>query len=201
MSDAKLEVVDGLTLSEEHRELLRPGEALEGPDGVVHHLPRFFFSVPSWPEAHEIRLASHFKLSELMTVDSREADLLLHEFPHYVPCALAILARYLEDFRREADGVVYVSANGGYRSPAHQLNEPKSPHCWGTAADIYRVGDTYLDDKKAIAKYAKIAESLGPQVSTKPYVKGDDHLHLDLGFVTVAPRECSEAQHSRRKSR
>jgi hypothetical protein len=196
VSDKKLKAVDARTLSEEHRALLRPGEGLEGADGVVHSLPRFFYSVPSWAEAHEIKLAPHFKLSELMTVDSREADLLLHEFPHYVPCALVVLARYLEDFRREADGVVYVSANGGYRSPAHQLNEPRSPHCWGTAADIYRVGDTYLNDRKTIGKYASIAESLGPQVAVKPYVKGDDHLHIDLGFITVTPRECSEADGS-----
>jgi len=189
MSDKKLEAVDGLTLSHEHRALLRPGELIEGPDGTAHRLPRFFFSVPSWPEAHEIRLAPHFKLSELMTVDSREADLLLHEFPHYVPCALTVLARYLEGFRREVDAAVFVSANGGYRSPAHQLNEPKSVHCWGTAADIYRVGDTYLDGEKAIAKYTAVAESLGPQVFVKPYVKGDDHLHFDLGFVTVTPRD------------
>jgi hypothetical protein len=194
MSDvAKLEAVDGLALSEGHRTLLRPGELLEDGHGGGHHLPRFFFAVPSWPAAHEIRLAPHFKLHELMTVDSREAHLLLHEFPHYVPCALAILARYLEDFRREAVGVVYISANGGYRSPVHRLNEPQSPHCWGTAADIYRVGDTYLNSQKAIEKYGSIAESLGPQVSVKPYVKGDDHLHFDLGFVTVTPRDCSEA--------
>ena len=192
MSDETLQAIDGLTLSDQHRALLRPAEAIEGADGMVHHLPRFFFSVPSWPQAHQIRLASHFKLAELMTVDSREADLLLHEFPHYVPCALAILARYLEDFRREVDAVVFVSANGGYRSPAHQSNEPKSVHCWGTAADIYRVGDTYLDAEKAIAKYATLAEALGPQVFVKPYAKGDDHLHIDLGFVTVTPRDCSE---------
>jgi hypothetical protein len=191
-NETTLKAVDGLTLSEAHRALLRPGQVVEGTDGIAHRLPRFFYSVPSWPEAHEIKLAPNFKLSELMTVDSREADLLLHEFPHYVPCALVILARYLQDFRREVDAVVYVSANGGYRSPAHQLNEPKSVHCWGTAADIYRVGDTYLNDEKAIAKYASVAESLGRQVFAKPYVKGDDHLHIDLGFVTVTPRECNE---------
>jgi hypothetical protein len=191
-NETRLKAVDGLTLSDAHRALLRPGQAVEGTNGLAHRLPRFFFAVPSWPEAHEVKLAPNFKLSELMTVDSREADLLLHEFPHYVPCALVILARYLQDFRREVDAVVYVSANGGYRSPAHQLNEPKSVHCWGTAADIYRVGDTYLDDEKAIAKYASVAESLGRQVFVKPYVKGDDHLHIDLGFVTVTPRECNE---------
>ncbi len=193
MSSNGLEAVDGLTLPEEHRGLLRPGEAVQGEDGIVHHLPRFFFAVPSWSAAREYRIAEHFKLSELMTVDAFEADLLLHKFPHYVPCAITILARYLEDFRREADAVVFVSANGGYRSPAHRRNRGKTAHNWGTAADIYRVGDTYLDEEKAIAKYARVAEGLGPQVSVRPYVAGDDHLHIDLGYFTVTPRNCSES--------
>ncbi|HEV3410234.1 MAG TPA: hypothetical protein VG095_08060, partial [Chthoniobacterales bacterium] len=81
---------------------------------------------------------------------------------------------------------------GGYRSPAHQRNQHKSTHCWATAADIYRVGDTYLEDERSIRRYAQVAESLGAQVYVRPYAEGDDHLHIDLGFVTVTPRECSE---------
>lgn len=191
MSD--FEVVDGLKLSDEHRALLRPGETVEDERGIAHRLPRFFYAVPSWADAHKARIAAHFRLSELMMVDCREADLLLGQFPHYVPCAVLLLARYLEDFRREADGVVFVSANGGYRSPAHQRNHRKTPHCWGTAADIYRVGDIYLNDQKSIAKYAEIANSLGPQVFVRPSSDGDDHLHIDLGFISVTPRGCSEA--------
>lgn len=192
MSEPSLEPVDGLTLSAEHRVLLRPGEMSEDENGIAHQLPRFFFSIESWAEAHEIRLAAHFKLFELMMVDSREADLLLQEFPHYVPCAITILARYLEDFRREADAAVFVCANGGYRSPAHRCNRGQSIHSWGTAADIYRVGDNYLNDEKTIARYAGIAESLGPQVFVHPYAEGDDHLHVDLGFVSLTPRNSSE---------
>jgi hypothetical protein len=192
MNDFDLEVVDGLTLSEEHRRLLRPGEPVEDENGNTHRLPRFFYVVPSWERAHEIRLAPHFKLAELMKVDCREAPLLLREFPHYVPCAVLLIARYLEDLRREADAVVLVGANGGYRSPVHQRNEPKSPHCWATAADIFRVGSTYLDDEKSITKYGDMAAALGPQVFVRPYQEGDDHLHIDLGYVTVTPRNCSE---------
>src|SRR4051812_7498582 len=192
MKESNLEAIDGLTLSDEYRRVLRPGEPVEGEDGIVHHLPRFFFSVPSWPEAREFRVAAHFKLSELMTVDSLEADFLLHQFPHYVPCAVVILARYLEDFRCEADSVVFVSANGGYRSPAHRRNRGKTTHNWATAVDIYRVGDTWLNDEKSIAKYADLARGLGPQVAVRPYVAGDDHLHIDLGYFTVTPRDCSE---------
>ena len=43
-----------------------------------------------------------------------------------------------------------------------------------------------------IARYAGIAESLGMQVFVRPYHEGDDHLHIDLGYVTVTPRNCSE---------
>jgi hypothetical protein len=192
MSDFDLEVVDGLKLSEEHRALLRPGELLEDAKGNAHRLPRFFYSVPSWAKAHETALAPHFKLAELMTVDCREANLLFREFPHYVPCAAVLLARYLEDFRRAAEAVVFIAANGGYRSPAHERNHDCSPHCWATAADIYRVGDTYLDDEKAITKYGDMAKSLGPPIWVRPYSEGDDHLHIDLGFITLTPRQCSE---------
>lgn len=190
----ELETIDGLELPEAHRALLRPNELLLDENGVAHRLPRFFYSIPSWPAAHEIRLAPHFKLAELMTVDCREADLLLREFPHYVPCALGLLAGYLEAFRRAAEATVFVSANAGYRSPAHQRNAGRaSIHSWGTAADIYRVGDTYLDDEKSIARYREIAESLGQQVRVRPYTEGDDHLHFDLGFVTVIPHQSNES--------
>lgn len=185
--------VDGQTLSAEHREAFRPGQAVTDTDGKVRHLPRFFFAIPSWQEAHSLRVASHFALSELITVDSREAELLLATFPHHVPCAILALARYLEDFRREVDAPVFISANGGYRSPAHRLDKSPTLHQWGTAADIYRVGDVYLNDEKSIGRYAAIAASLGAEVYVRPYAEGDDHLHVDLGYLTLVPRECSES--------
>jgi hypothetical protein len=197
MSVERLRAIDGLNLPGEYRALLRPGEAETDSRGNVHRLPRFFYEIDSWQQAHEIRFAPHFTLAELMLVDRREADLLLSQFPHYVPCAILLLARFLEDFRREVDGPVYVSANGGYRSPAHQIGGAKSIHAWGTAANIYRVGDTFLDDAKSIERYGAIASSLSQAVLVRPFGSNagetDDHLHLDLGFVSLAPRECSEA--------
>ena len=189
----ELRAVDGLTLSAEHRAALRPGETVQDENETRHHLPRFFFEIASWEQAHALRVASHFTLSELITVDSREAELLLHTFPHYVPCAILALARYLEDFRREVEAPVFISANGGYRSPAHRINRGVSLHSWGTAADIYRVGDTYLDDEKSINRYAEIAASLGAEVRVRAYQAGDDHLQVDLGYLTIVPRECSES--------
>lgn len=193
MMPNQLKAVDGLTLSAEHRAALRPGDAVTDENGSIHYLPRFFFEVPTWEEARSMRIATHFTLSELILVDSREADLLLRTFPHYVPCATVALARYLEDLRREVDAPVFISANGGYRSPSHRVNRGLSLHSWGTAADIYRIGDTYLDDEKSIARYAEIAASLGAEVRVRAWKEGDDHLQVDLGYLTIVPRECSES--------
>src|SRR5258708_3052590 len=141
-----LRAIDGLNLPQDYRALLRPGETETDFQGNVHHLPRFFYEISSWQEGREVRMAPHFTLAELMLVDCREAKLLLSQFPHYVPCAIVLLARFLEDFRREVDTPVFISANGGYRSPAHQIGGAKSIHALGTAANIYHVGDTFLND-------------------------------------------------------
>jgi hypothetical protein len=197
MNAQVLRAIDGLNLPDGYRALLRPGEVETDVQGNIHHLPRFFYEIGSWQEAQEIRLAPHFTLAELMLVDCREASLLLSQFPHYVPCATVFLARFLEDFRREVDAPVFISANGGYRSPAHQIGGAKSIHAWGTAANIYRVGDTFLSDAKSIEKYRAIAVSLGPAIFVRPFGpergQTDDHLHIDLGFASLTPREGSEA--------
>src|SRR5216117_2323843 len=196
MNAELLRAVDGVDLPQEYRALLRPGEAETDFRGNVHRLPRFFYEIRSWQEAHDIRLAPHFTLAELMLVDCREARLLLNQFPHYVPCAILLLARFLEDFRREVDAPVFVSANGGYRSPAHQIGGAKSIHAWGTAANVYLVGDSFLDEVKSIEKYGAVAASLSPAVFVRPFGphrgQTDDHLHIDLGFASLTPRECSE---------
>jgi len=197
MNAQSLRAVDGLNLPDEYRALLRPGEAESDVQGNVHRLPRFFYEIGSWQQAQEIRLAPHFTLAELMLVDCREAKLLLSQFPHYAPCAVVFLARFLEDFRREVDAPVFISANGGYRSPAHQIGGAKSIHAWGTAANVYRIGDTFLCDARSIEKYGAIAASLGRAVFVRPFGREpghtDDHLHSDLGFASLTPRECSDA--------
>ena len=52
-----LRPIDGLCLSEEYRALLRPGESEAGASGTVHRLPRFFYEIRSWDEAHVISFA------------------------------------------------------------------------------------------------------------------------------------------------
>jgi hypothetical protein len=142
-------------------------------------------------------LTPHFALAELMMVDCNESEGLLRHPPHYVPLAVGVLARYLEDFREKAgDEKVYISANGGYRSPAHRLTKAPGVHNWGTAADIYRVGDCYLDDRESIERYGQIFATLGAEVYVAPYGIGegetDDHLHVDIGYVSITPRKIGE---------
>jgi hypothetical protein len=192
-----LRIVDGLTLAGRRRVLLRPAERASDRAGRFRTLPRFFYEVESWEHANRVNLSAHFTVAELTSVDCREAPELLEDFPHYVPCAVSILSRYLEAFRLRAEGPVFVSANGGYRSPAHAFSSAQSPHIWGCAADIYRVGDTYLETQATIEKFARIAESIGPEIYVKPFGHGenetDDHLHLDIGYVTLVPRSADES--------
>jgi hypothetical protein len=192
------QVIDALTLSAGHRRLLRPGEALADAAGRTHFLPRFFYEIGTWEQAKQQPLAENFTFAELMTVDCREADVLLNTFPHYVPCAVALLGLFLQAFRERVGAPVFIATNGGYRSPTHAHSRHATPHQWATAANIYRIGDTFLDDEKSIGKYGRIAASIAPGVFAKPFGHGpdesDDHLHLDIGFVTCAPRGCDEAR-------
>lgn len=186
-----LRVVDALELPRELRRLLRPAELMDGRDGRRRRLPRWFFEVPSWEAALETDLAPHFKVWEFLNVDVREHPQQRLHWPRYLPLAVGLLAAALEVFRREVDTYVHIAANGGYRSPRHRLTEFASPHCWGTAANIYRVGDDWLDDEKTITKYSRLARRLSPAFWARPFGHGvgetDDHLHLDLGYTVVAP--------------
>jgi hypothetical protein len=192
MIEGALPVIDGRELPQKIRDLLRPGETL---DGAAHAtpLPRFFYEVKSWGAAHATKLTVHFTLAELMSVDCREDPELLHGFPHYLPCAVSVLARYLEEFRARVEAPVFIAVNGGYRSPAHRFSQRPSPHLWAAAANIYRIGDTFLDSEKSIERYARIAESIGQEVYVKPFGhrpgETDDHLHLDLGALVLEPAQ------------
>lgn len=187
-----LSVVDGLALSAEYRKALRPGEMWADSAGRQRQLPRYFYEIPSWDAAMKVQLTPHFLLWEFIQVDVRETPVLL-TFPRYVPCAITLLAVCLERFREAVGSFVHISANGGYRSPAHRLSRNASPHCWGVGANIYRIGDTYLDTRSAIERFSLVARETLPGVWTRPYGSpagfAEDHLHLDLGYVTSVPRD------------
>lgn len=189
-----LPIVDGFQLPQPIRELLRPGEDMRARDGSVHQLPRYFYAVASSEVAVTTLLAPHFGLWELMEVDLHEAPP-LRKYPRYVPCAVTTLAAALEVLRAEVAAPIRVAANGGYRSPAHAGSRSASPHCWGTAANIFQIGNDYLDSEEKIRRYAAIAAKTLVGCWTRPYGPdagcADDHLHLDLGYVTVVPHRPS----------
>jgi hypothetical protein len=108
-----------------------------------------------------------------------------------------VLAFFLEQFRAAAGGSVHIAVNGGYRSPAHKMSTDATPHMWGTAADIYRISGSILKSKDLIDRFNDLAEELSDDVLVMPYghetgKSVDDHVHIDLGYLTVIPREISE---------
>jgi hypothetical protein len=189
-----LPIVDAIELDEHRRALLRPDTVINDGAGK-RRLPRFFYEVDSWQTALNVRLTENFTLHELMGVDVREAQA-LRIFPRYVPCAVTLLATHLELFRQKVGTFVHIAANGGYRSPAHRLSSDASPHCWGTAANIYKVGDDYLDSPEQIERLGRLFNRLLPSVWTRPYGhargQADDHLHVDIGFPVHVPHELAE---------
>jgi hypothetical protein len=197
MSDEQsIKVVDAFDLDDELRSLLKPGEMVRDAQGRRHRLPRYFYEIPSHDAAIEIRLSHHFGLNEFTLVDLKEAPR-LQQFPRYVPCAVRVLAFYLEQFRRDVNASVHIAVNGGYRSPSHKLSLTATPHMWGTAADVYRIGATILKGKETIEKYNGVAEDLSNDIHVLPYghvtgANADHHVHMDLGYITVIPREISE---------
>ena len=191
-----LRVVDGLRLEKPLRDALLPDRVVIDDAGHERQLPRYFYEIPDREAAVSIRLTHHFGLNEFTLVDLKEAER-LQQFPRYIPCAVRVLAFYLEQFRREAGASVHIPVNGGYRSPSHKLSLTATPHMWATAADIYRIGATILKGKETIEKYNAIAEDLSDDIHILPYghvtgANADDHIHFDLGYITVIPTEISE---------
>jgi hypothetical protein len=190
-----LAVVDGIQLEKPLRDALLPGRIVYDMEGNTRRLPRYFYEIPSWERAMNLDLSANFALWEFIQTDVREAAP-LRGFPRYVPCAITLLAASLEAFREAVGTFVHIAANGGYRSPRHASSAYATPHCWGTAVNIYRVGDVFLDDRESIERYAALARQVLPGAWTRPF--GDergqtnDHLHVDLGFVLSMPRGAPE---------
>src|ERR1700752_641130 len=197
MSESQhIKVVDAFDLDDELRSLLKPGEMVRDSQGRRKRLPRYFYEIPTHEAAVQILLTQHFGLNEYILVDLTKAPR-LQQFPRYVPCAVRLLAFFLEQFRTAAGGTVHIAGNGGYRSPGPKMSTKATGHMWGTPADIYRVGSTILKTKELIDKYNDIAEELSDDVCVMRYghetgTTVDDHVHLDLGYVTVVPSEISE---------
>jgi hypothetical protein len=187
-----LRVVDGNALRLDYRALLAPSEAVAGRHGDPVHRPRYFYEVDSWETALRVQLAPHFALWEFIDVDVNEAPL-LREFPRYIPCAVSVLAVHLELLRLQVGVPVRIAANGGYRSPALAGADPVSPHAWGTAANIYRIGDEYMTERETVDRFGAIARRVLPAAWCRPFgqARGQttDHLHIDLGYIVCVPHE------------
>ena len=187
-----LKVIDGLTLGAPHRSLLMPGALVRDAYRRTRRLPRFFYQVDSWETARETMVAPHFALWEFIDVDLYE-PLPLRTYPRYVPCAVTALAAHLEVLRQAVGQPVKIAANGAYRSPSHARSVVGSAHSWGTAANIFQIGDDPLDEREKIERYGAIATSLLPAMRARPYGElpggEDDHLHLDIGHVVVLPAD------------
>jgi hypothetical protein len=190
-----LKVVDGFDLDPDVRALLKPAALVEDKHGRRHQLPRYFYEVPTHQAAVEIRLTPHFGLNEFLLVDLKEASR-LRQYPRYIPCAVRVLAFYLERLREAVGAHVHIAVNGGYRSPSHRLAVGASPHMWATAADLYKIGQTVLRERASIETYNRVAGEISDDLWIMPYGhdlgQADDHIHLDLGYLTVVPREIGE---------
>ena len=189
---ASLRIVDGYRLEKPRREALMPGGMLRDREGRTRQLPRYFFEIDSWNAALDYELAPHFHLWEFIQTDVRESEA-LRIFPRYVPCAVSLTATMLERFREAVGETVRIAANGGYRSPQHELTSHASTHCWASAVNIYRIGDEYLDTRERIERYAEIAREALPSAWIRPAGEdrgfSDDHLHLDFGYVVAVPHD------------
>src|SRR2546425_7683013 len=140
MTDAwSLPVVDARRLDAERRAALRPGELVVDERTVSRRLPCFFYEVASWQVARETQLAPNFGLWEFMEVDLHETAI-LRVYPRYIPCAVLFLAAVLSVLRQHVNQPMWISANGGDRSPSPTRARTAPTPSWGTAVDIYRVG-------------------------------------------------------------
>ena len=186
-----LRVVDVRTLAPDYRRLLAPDEPVTGPDGHVLRRPRYFYEIDSWNTARRVQLTEHFGLWEFVEVDVREAAA-LRTYPRYIPCAVSVLAVHLELFRLAVGAPVRIAANGGYRSPAHEASDPTSPHAWGTAVNVYRIGGDDMTERGTVERYTDTAHRVLPGCWCRPFGphRGQtiDHLHIDLGYLVSAPR-------------
>jgi len=188
---ASLPIVDARRLDAAWRAVLRPGELVRDDTGQLRRLPSYFYEVRSWQIARETEFAPDFGVWEFIDVDVHESAV-LRDYPRYVPCTVRLLASALSCVRQQLKQPMWIAANGGYRSPAHARTREGSAHCWGTAVNIYRVGDDMLDNQASIERLATVITRAVPALWARPFGDApgfsDDHLHVDLGYSTFIPR-------------
>src|SRR5260221_3527783 len=143
-----LKVVDAFDLDAEVRSLLRPHEMAEDKHGRQHRLPRYFYEVPTHEAAKDIRLTSQFGLNEFLLVDLKEAQR-LRNYPRYVPCAVRLLAFYLQRLREAVGTPLHIAVNGGSRSPAPKPSIWADPPMCGTPVELSLAGSAVTAQRHA----------------------------------------------------
>ena len=186
-----LEIVDGLKLNAVYQDILQPGKILTDINGREYTLPRYFFKVDSLDIAKTTKLSSHFYMSEFLKTDFKE-EKLLRIYPKCIPIGVTLIASALELFRRNVGKIVLIATNGGYRSPKHLMNNGITTHSWGTAVNIYKIGNKLLDNQSIIEEYSEKMKDVLPGIWVRPYGTNEgtsfDQLHIDLGFTSVTPK-------------
>ena len=185
-----LRIITPSSMPGEVRAILKPGEIIQDHQGRIRQRPTHYFRVENEAQARKTRIAPYFRVHEFIDVDVYETAS-LRVWPRYMPCAVAILAAHLSALRATLGEGIYISANGGFRSPQHRKSTPDSIHAWGTAANIYRIGDEYLSKPEQVRKWRQRMRRLLPTASFRPIPCGGDsvvdHLHIDIGYVTHVP--------------
>ena len=195
MSHFPLPIVDGLELDAPVRSLLMPGVPVRDSHARLRRLPRFFYAVESWNVALETQADAAFRdvgvhgrrsvrAGAAAPVSRATCRAPSRRSPRISRCCASRSARRFTspptadiDRRRTAS-----------RSPG-------SPHCWGTAANIYRIGDRVSrrarrDRKVRGARDRSAAGAARAAVRAGPGCV-DDHVHLDLGYVTAVPADAA----------
>ena len=146
-----------------------PGARCSMTQGHERKLPRYFYEIPTWNAAMELQLSPSFALWEFIQTDVREAAP-LRGFPRYVPCAITLTALCTRAVPRSRRHVrAHRARTAAIARRATRRVETRRRIRWGTAVNIYRIGDIYLDDREAIERYAALARQELPGAWTRPF--------------------------------
>ncbi len=170
------------------RSLLRPGEMVRDAAGTAASPSALLLrSSLATRRRRRSSLTPHFASTSSSSSTSRRRSR-LQDYPRYVPCAVRILAFYLERFREAFGASLHIAVNGGYRSPAHKLYAPASlAHVGNRRPTSTAIGTSILNDQESDrAATGKRPRRSADELNVLPYGhdvgKADDHLHFDLGY-------------------
>ena len=146
-----------------------PAASLSDAQGQAHQLPRYFYEIPSWDVADGAAALGALRAVGVHPHRRARSRAAAHVSALRAVRDHAAWRSASSSFAARCGTYVHIAANGGYRSPAHALTVHATPHAWGTAVNIYRVGDTMLDEREALEHYAGVAYKSMPGVYVRPF--------------------------------